>query len=203
VYAITAIFGLPLLIAGAMIDPQGLHLRGLITYTAIMLVLMPFAGGWQLLVTQLVVPTAGRSRVGAVLTCGLVAHCSGRCDFVHRLRIELPPTGHRHRRERSPANPVHAASRTSDRYVCALLARIDRLLGRGFTNTPATGRNFRCANQRMRALRDRLRRRLALARYMSQPFAGRTAQPVRCTPFVLSVVRWRLFALRRRNVYAD
>jgi hypothetical protein len=66
VYAVTAIFGLPLLIAGAMIDPQGLHLRGLLTYTGIMLVLLPFMGGWQLLVTQLVVPTAGRSRVGAV-----------------------------------------------------------------------------------------------------------------------------------------
>jgi hypothetical protein len=66
VYAVAAIFGLPLLIAGAMIDPQGLHLWGLLTYTGIMLVLMPFMGGWQLLVTQLVVPTAGRSRAGAV-----------------------------------------------------------------------------------------------------------------------------------------
>ena len=66
VRAVTAIFGPPLLIAGAMIDPQGLHLRGLLTYTGIMVVLLPVAGGWQLLVTQLVVPTAGRSRVSAV-----------------------------------------------------------------------------------------------------------------------------------------
>jgi hypothetical protein len=65
-YAITAIFGLPLLIAGAMIDPQGLHLGGLIMYAAIMLVAMPFFG-WQLLATELVLPSAGRTRLGAVI----------------------------------------------------------------------------------------------------------------------------------------
>jgi len=65
-YVITAIFGVPLLIAGAMIDPQGLHLGGLITYTAIMLVLMPF-GGWYLFASQLVLPSAGGSRVGAFI----------------------------------------------------------------------------------------------------------------------------------------
>jgi hypothetical protein len=70
-YAITAIFGLPLLVAAGMIDPNGLHLRGLLNYTAIMLVLMPFAGGWQLLVTQLIVPTAGRSRLAAVVNLWL------------------------------------------------------------------------------------------------------------------------------------
>jgi hypothetical protein len=51
VYAITAIFGLPLLIAGTMIDPPGLHRSGLLTYTAILLVLIPFRGGWLLLTT--------------------------------------------------------------------------------------------------------------------------------------------------------
>jgi hypothetical protein len=42
-YAIAAVVGGSLLIAGTMISPAGFHLRGLITYTAIMLVLMPFA----------------------------------------------------------------------------------------------------------------------------------------------------------------
>lgn len=65
-YAITAIFGVPLLVAGAMIDPQGLHLSGLIMYAAIMLVVMPFLG-WQLLATEFVFPSAGRTRLGAVI----------------------------------------------------------------------------------------------------------------------------------------
>jgi hypothetical protein len=65
-YAITAVFGVPLLVAGAMIDPQGLHLGGLITYAAIMLVAMPFLG-WQLLATEFVFPSAGRTRLGAVI----------------------------------------------------------------------------------------------------------------------------------------
>src|SRR5271156_24989 len=65
-YVIVPIFGLPLLIAGAMIDPQGLHLGGLITYAAIMLVAMPFLG-WQLLAAEFVFPSAGRTRLGAVI----------------------------------------------------------------------------------------------------------------------------------------
>jgi hypothetical protein len=66
VFAVAAIFGLPLLIAGTMVMPEGLRLTGLINYTLIMLVLMPFGGGWLLLATQLVVPTAGRTRLAAV-----------------------------------------------------------------------------------------------------------------------------------------
>jgi hypothetical protein len=67
VYAITAIFGVPLLVAGAMITPQGLHLGGLITYTAIMLVLMPISG-WYLFATEFLFPPAGSSRLGAVVS---------------------------------------------------------------------------------------------------------------------------------------
>src|SRR6266851_3280100 len=66
-YAIAAVFGGTLLIAGTMINPDGLRLWGLINYTLIMLILMPFAGGWQILATQLVLPTAGRTRLAAVL----------------------------------------------------------------------------------------------------------------------------------------
>jgi len=67
-FGVTIIFGLPMLIAGGMINPDGLRLGGLITYAVIMLILMPFGGGWLLLATQLVVPTAGRTRLGAVLS---------------------------------------------------------------------------------------------------------------------------------------
>ncbi len=67
-FVVTAIFGLPLLIAGTMTNPEGLRLAGLINYALIMLILMPFGGGWLLLATQLVVPTAGRTRLGAVLS---------------------------------------------------------------------------------------------------------------------------------------
>jgi hypothetical protein len=63
---VSLVFGVPLLIAGAMIDPQGLHPGGLITYAAVMLALMPI-GGWLLFASQLVMPTAGRSRLGAVI----------------------------------------------------------------------------------------------------------------------------------------
>jgi hypothetical protein len=66
VFAVAAIFGLPLLISGAMVMPEGLRLVGLIEYTFIMLVLMPFGGGWLLLATQFVVPTAGSTRLAAV-----------------------------------------------------------------------------------------------------------------------------------------
>jgi hypothetical protein len=66
VYAIAAIFGVPLLIAGTMTNPDGLHLIGSVNYTLVMLILMPFGGGWLLLATQFVMPTAGRTRLGAV-----------------------------------------------------------------------------------------------------------------------------------------
>ena len=66
-YAVAAVFGVPLLIAGTMTNPEGLHLIGLVNYTLVMLVLMLFGGGWQVLVTQLVLPTAGRTRLAAVL----------------------------------------------------------------------------------------------------------------------------------------
>jgi hypothetical protein len=62
---VTLVFGLPMLVAGGMIDPQGLPVRGLISVAGIMLVVVPI-GGWFVFATQLVLPTAGRSRLGAV-----------------------------------------------------------------------------------------------------------------------------------------
>jgi hypothetical protein len=101
IYAITAIFGVPLLIAGAMIDPQGLHLGGLIMYGAIMLVAMPFLG-WQLLATEFVFPSAGRTRLGAVIglwiggTLVAVAAISFIASALSypRPRVAIDPTGH-------------------------------------------------------------------------------------------------------------
>jgi hypothetical protein len=66
VFAVAAIFGLPLLISGAMVMPEGLRLTGLINFTLIMLVLMPFGGGWLLLATQFALPTACSTRLAAV-----------------------------------------------------------------------------------------------------------------------------------------
>jgi hypothetical protein len=50
-----------------MVMPEGLHLAGLVNYTLTMLVLMPFGGGWPLLATQFALPTAGRTRLAAVV----------------------------------------------------------------------------------------------------------------------------------------
>jgi hypothetical protein len=101
-YVIVPIFGLPLLIAGAMIDPQGLHLGGLITYAAIMLAFMPFLGVWQLLATEFVLPNTGRTRLGAVISLWIggtlvaVAAISFIASALSypRPRVAIDPTGH-------------------------------------------------------------------------------------------------------------
>ena len=63
--AVVVMFGLPMLFAGAMLDPQDLNIPGLVRYWAIMLVLLPFAA-WPVLLTQLPLPTAGHSRLAAI-----------------------------------------------------------------------------------------------------------------------------------------
>src|SRR5438067_12744559 len=64
-FAVTMKFGLPMLFAGAMLDPQDLNIPGLVRYWAIMLVLLPI-GAWPVLLTQLALPTAGHSRLAAI-----------------------------------------------------------------------------------------------------------------------------------------
>ena len=64
--AVVVMFGLPMLFAGAMLDPQDLNLPSLVRYWAIMLVLLPIAA-WPALLTQLALPTAGRSRFAAIV----------------------------------------------------------------------------------------------------------------------------------------
>jgi hypothetical protein len=65
-YGVALPFGLLMLIAGLMIDPAGLHLWGLITYTGIMLILLPIVG-WPVLLQAAIFPPAGESRLGSVL----------------------------------------------------------------------------------------------------------------------------------------
>jgi hypothetical protein len=63
---IVLVFGLPLLLAGAMIDPAGLHLGGLLAYTAIVFVALPFVG-WGSFLLVAAFPAAGESRSRSVL----------------------------------------------------------------------------------------------------------------------------------------
>jgi hypothetical protein len=56
-----------MLLAGAMIDPGGLHLGGLLTFTAIVAVALPFIG-WPSLLLSAAFPPAGKSRLRSVVT---------------------------------------------------------------------------------------------------------------------------------------
>jgi hypothetical protein len=77
-FGVTLVFGGSLLVAGTMISPAGFHLWGLVSYTAIMLVLMPFAA-WPIFATQLVLPTAGRTRLRAVINTWLGGTLTAVC----------------------------------------------------------------------------------------------------------------------------
>jgi hypothetical protein len=56
-----------MLLAGAMIDPGGLHMRGLLTFTVIVAVVLPFIG-WPSLLLSAAFPPAGVSRLRSVAT---------------------------------------------------------------------------------------------------------------------------------------
>jgi hypothetical protein len=95
-YAVAAVFGIPLLIAGTMTNPEGLHLGGLIAYTLVMLILMPFGGGWLILITQLVLPTAGRSRLDAVANTWIGGTLVGVAVIAWLASVmNYDPSGHR------------------------------------------------------------------------------------------------------------
>src|ERR1051325_2092682 len=107
---VAVIFGLPMLIGGAMIEPQPISIHALISYWGVMALIMPFAC-WPLFIFQLAAPTAGRNRLTAVLnvwffgtTLGvsviywlsslLSYDASGmRVEFVHRFVPYMPKTG--------------------------------------------------------------------------------------------------------------
>jgi hypothetical protein len=69
-YAVAAIFGTSMLVAAAMLDAKAIKLDGLISYWAIMAAIFPFVG-WPLLLAQVVMPSAGRSRLTAVVSVWL------------------------------------------------------------------------------------------------------------------------------------
>jgi hypothetical protein len=56
-----------MLLAGAMIDPGGLHLGGLLTFTAVVALVLPFIG-WPSLLLSAAFPPAGKSRLRSVVT---------------------------------------------------------------------------------------------------------------------------------------
>lgn len=69
-FAVVLTFGLPMFVAGMMLDPSQFEVGSLISYWAIMAVLLPFAA-WPLFLWQLVLPTAGFTRMMAVLNVAL------------------------------------------------------------------------------------------------------------------------------------
>jgi hypothetical protein len=163
VTAILLIFGAPMLISEAMINPEGLHLRGLITYTAVMLIVMPFAG-WQLLLTQFVLPTAGRSRLGAVASLWFGGTLVGVAVIFWLYSVlsyprpgaRIDPMGH--------LLIPFAQDRDRDWPFRALHARVDRMLGRGGSNPAPRGCHSGRVDHRMRAVRGRLHRWLPSGR---------------------------------------
>jgi len=66
VTGIAVAFGLSMLVAGAMVNPEGLRFSGLLAYAAIMLILMPIMG-WSVLLQAAIFPPAGESRSRSVL----------------------------------------------------------------------------------------------------------------------------------------
>jgi hypothetical protein len=100
-FGVTIVFGGSLLIAGTMISPDGLHIRGLVLYAAIMLVLMPFAA-WQIFATQLVLPTAGPTRIRAVINTWVGGTLTAVCAIFFIASVlsypspgaKIEPSGH-------------------------------------------------------------------------------------------------------------
>jgi hypothetical protein len=59
---VVLIFGVPLIVAATLLSPPGLDylLAGLVRYTAVMLLLLPFVG-WPLLLAEGISPSGGGS----------------------------------------------------------------------------------------------------------------------------------------------
>ena len=107
---VVMLFGLPMLIGGAMIEPHPISMRALISYWGVMAAIMPFAC-WPLFIIQLALPTVGRNRLIAVLNVWLIGTTLGvstiywlssllsfdpsgkQVDFAHRLVPYMPKTG--------------------------------------------------------------------------------------------------------------
>jgi hypothetical protein len=94
-------FAVPLLVAGAMIDPAGLHLGGLLAYTAIIFVALPFLG-WGSFLVVAAFPPAGESRsrsvlsfwIGASVTATAVVSFIATAMSYPRPGARIDPFGH-------------------------------------------------------------------------------------------------------------
>ena len=67
VMGLALLFGLPLLIAGAMISPTGIPLAGMVTYAIIVFIALPFLG-WRTFLIEAIFPTPGQSRSKSLLS---------------------------------------------------------------------------------------------------------------------------------------
>ena len=101
VTAILLVFALPLLLASAMIDPAGLHLGGLLAYTTIVFVALPFVG-WGSFFMVAAFPPAGESRsrsvlafwIGCTLTAVAVISFIASAMSYPRPGAAIDPSGH-------------------------------------------------------------------------------------------------------------
>jgi len=99
--SIVLVIALPLLIAGAMIDPHGLHLGGLLAYTAIVFVALPFAA-WGSFALVAAYPPAGEGRtrsvlgfwIGASVTATAVTSFIASAMSYPRPGAPIDPNGH-------------------------------------------------------------------------------------------------------------
>jgi hypothetical protein len=98
---IILVFAVPLLLASAMISPAGLHLGGLITYTAIVFVALPFVG-WGSFLVVAAFPAAGESRTrsvlafwlgGSVTATAVISFIASAMSYP-RPGMPIDPTGH-------------------------------------------------------------------------------------------------------------
>jgi hypothetical protein len=64
---IVLVFALPMFLAGAMISPEGIHFGGLLAFTAIVLIALPFVA-WLSFLQAALFPTAGQSRTNSVVS---------------------------------------------------------------------------------------------------------------------------------------
>src|SRR5580704_16707802 len=122
-----------------MVMPEGLRLAGVIQYTLIMLVLMPFGGGWM--VSRHAIratdsrPHSSRSRVQRLDRRHITR---GGGDLLDRLPVKLRPVRLSRRLVGAYADPLHAEDR--DRARPLYLMPVDRLwVGRCHFAVPPAG----------------------------------------------------------------
>ncbi len=169
-FAVVVVFGLPMLIAGAMIDPMDLNIGSLIEYWAIMAVFLPFVG-WPIFLAQLALPTAGRSRLAAVVNVWLGGTTVAVCViyWLYAL-LSYSPSGSQIELS-SRVVPYEPKTGIRGRPVLPFHAHIVRILGCD-SSAPAASGPFRCARQRRPVVWAPLLRRLAVIPYLIRPLTA-------------------------------